>query len=221
MSTMLNQLSARRSFQCDQFHRMEQYLETFDEQVNSKIANGWDSFFEELKINEEPTLVQELYLKMQSQAAFVDNPNFLFSSFILIWYAFVENELVELCELSHTHMNLQKRYQNMYGHSTLEKIRLYFSNEIGIVCHSPHWDALQQLCKFRNKIAHTGQRFSKKLADYNNLPYLKKLIHDFHLTQEIPFKIIVLNKPFCEELLHFSLHFLLNIISELIVLIDK
>lgn len=80
MSMMLNQLSARKSFQCDQFYRMEQYLETFDEQVNSKIANGWGSFFEDLKINEEPTLVQELYLKMRSQAAFVDNPNFLFSS---------------------------------------------------------------------------------------------------------------------------------------------
>lgn len=80
-------------------------------------------------------------------------PQFLYSSFVVMWYSFIEQTLVNLCR------GLDNK------NNSLDKIKIFFDKKKNYKMDQTLWQKLNNIRKVRNIIVHRGNRIPIKVKE--------------------------------------------------------
>lgn len=191
---------------------MKDYLQRFKQYLDSIRDETLQKFYEQRKPNDHFVNVS---LEIEYMGIFDVNmlrlPQLHYSSFLVTWYSFIESELKELCEFCKEEYKLSKTTTSLKG---LYHFKKYINNEVGISVDQDKWEELDCIRRLRNKIAHLGPEFDRKLAEYQE-KNLKKYIDTHELLREGKYKSIHIHYNFCIYLLEFASKFFNGIYNDI------
>lgn len=84
-------------------------------------------------------------------------PRLLFSSFLVSWYSYIENRLVQLCRRKKLEITVRFEDNIRFG-SGIDKVKLFLKKSAEYEVDPKHWQELMHIRKIRNIIAHNGGR---------------------------------------------------------------
>ncbi len=88
-----------------------------------------------------------------------DFPRLLFSSFVVTWYSFTENHLIDLCAKRGLRIMLSIRDSEHYGEGVRRACK-FLNDAANYRIDSDHWQELLYIGRVRNKIVHEGGRLT-------------------------------------------------------------
>jgi hypothetical protein len=158
-------------------------------------------------------------------------PKYYFSSFVLVWYTFIEREFLNVC---YSHNKKLRSDAEKYPNGYIDTSKNYLKNEVGYSIDNPQWQKLKFIQEIRNYIAHGNQGFRYgeiRLDDQPSVHTKVNTIGDVYILIEENFyrfleshKIlefsglffeIVPNYDFCKYLIEFGSEMLSKIYSDL------
>lgn len=150
-------------------------------------------------------------------------PQLHYSSFVITWLAFVENELYELC-LFHwenycknqkkptlNHYNSIKKYMNEKMNIVIDGKNRTEQKDKKIEIDKEKCCELESIKKLRNQIAHKGPVFDRKYAEYQKQEYLSDMVEHIQkhnlLTNNGKYTYIKISFDYCMYLIKFTEEF--------------
>lgn len=88
-----------------------------------------------------------------------DFPQHLLSSFVVAWYSFVEQQLIDICENLNLRIAIRPRENRNLGKG-IRRARRFLLEASGYEIHPLHWQELVEVARLRNLIVHTGTRIA-------------------------------------------------------------
>jgi hypothetical protein len=86
-------------------------------------------------------------------------PQLLLTSFVIAWYSFVEQQLLELCGNLHLTITLRPSDNPNLG-TGIRRSRKFLLDARKYTIHDEHWQELVRIGKLRNFLVHEGDRIS-------------------------------------------------------------
>jgi hypothetical protein len=96
-----------------------------------------------------------------------DFPRLLFSSFVVSWYSFVENHLIDFCRSRNFKISVSIQDNEHYGEG-IRRAYSFLDRAAEYKIDNEHWQELTRIGKMRNKIVHNGGRLSFSPFDVPN-----------------------------------------------------
>jgi len=93
-----------------------------------------------------------------------DFPRLLFSSFVVSWYSFVENHLIDFCRARNFKISISIQDNENYGEG-IRRAYNFLNRAAGYQIDNVHWQELTRIGKTRNKIIHNNGRLSFSYFD--------------------------------------------------------
>ena len=178
---------------------MDEYLEKFKEYLDSIKEETYESY---LKHKESSGPFGNVTLDIQFISIFDKNllrfPQLHYSSFLVTWYSFLESELKGLCEFCNEEYKLGKSTKDLSGKYSIKN---YIEKNIGNLIDKEKWMEIDNLAVLRNKVAHLGLDFDKRLDEYKSI---KTYIDTHKLIKEGKYSAIYITFEFCKYLLDFA-----------------
>jgi hypothetical protein len=86
-----------------------------------------------------------------------DFPQRLLSSFIIAWYSFVEQKLLDICEKLNLRISIGPKDSKHFGKG-VRRARRFLLEASQYEIHPPHWQELVEIGRLRNFMVHKGTR---------------------------------------------------------------
>jgi len=152
-----------------------------------------------------------------------DFPRQLFSSFVVSWYSFVENRLMNFCKSRNLKISLSIQDNENYGKG-IKRAYNFLYRAAGYKIDNEYWNELTRIRKTRNKIVHNNGRLSFSSVNMPNNSvsvdvasdvtlYLQidkdlyQYIETHNLLEYIGVFYITPNFEYCKHLVDFGLEF--------------
>lgn len=194
---------------------MQNYLKSFKNHLDTLQSDTIEEYLKEAQG------FRNVVVDLKYMSIFDRNNVFLpkmhYSSFLLTWFSFVESELIELCSICEAKLNLKKSAAKLRG---IYDIKMYLSNDVGISINQERYKEINIIREIRNKIAHLGPNFDKKLSEYEK-EELKNYIEEHGLIREEKYKSIYIHYDYCMYLLELSNEIFFDIGNKISTLYGK
>jgi len=178
---------------------LSKYANTLEGPLNSKLKSlkSWIEKEASKITKEEQENFCELYTYNYNQLSRIF-PNILRSSLFVMHYAFLENQLVNLCESLHKWLNYRKEFTGTHIQGKgIFKARNYMKKvgNINFPDQKPSWDNIVSYNYIRNFIMHNGGKLdnSKRAEKVKSFMNARPSISLDHLEN------IQFSKSFCPE----------------------
>jgi hypothetical protein len=96
-----------------------------------------------------------------------DFPRLLFSSFVVSWYSFVENHLLDFCRFRNFKITVSIQDNEHYGEG-IRRAYNFLERAAGYKIDNEHWQELTRIGKTRNRIVHNNGRIPSSPLDMVN-----------------------------------------------------
>lgn len=180
---------------------MKDYLEHFNEYFNTLQKKAREDYIQQYNHYDE---LGNLSLQLEYMEIFNKNdlffPQLHYSSFLVSWYSFVESELKNFCIFCNKELKLEKSTNGLKGYYSMKQ---YINDVIGVPTDKEKWDEIKCLLFIRNKIAHLGPDFDKKLNEYSDED-IRSYIDTHELIKEGKYTALYITYEFCIHLLDFA-----------------
>ncbi|WP_142333641.1 hypothetical protein [Bacillus wiedmannii] len=165
-------------------------MKTTNDFLHSLERKTWNDYMGEINDTNKTTdefskELGEIYVYLKN-LSFINNvterfPQLYYLNFIISWYNFFENELLELCKL---YSKKIEKYPSKLRHYT--QIKNFIINEIGINIDENKWFELEKgIKKLKDIIAHAGPTFDRKYKYYQNFIEKNSKKEKFYIYQEL------------------------------------
>ena len=160
-----------------------------------------------------------------------DFPRLLFSSFVVSWYSFVENQLISFCKSQELKISISIQDNEYYGEG-IRRAYNFLNRAVGYQIDNEHWKELIRIGKTRNKIVHNGGRLPYSnfnvpnngvpvtIDDYLSIPIKEEVILYLQIEEDL-YKYLQTHQllefsglfqitptyEYCEHLVKFGLEF--------------
>ena len=128
---------------------LQYHLQGFEESIEAMASKMTDEdqaeFFE---------VCQDEYIELKE-----DFPRRLYSSFVVSWYSFAENELLRLCDNLSLTITISVRDRDRPDKG-IGRARRFLAEAARYNIKNDHWQELTTIRKIRNKIVHGHPRFA-------------------------------------------------------------
>lgn len=186
---------------------MNEYLETLKEFLTNLQQKGFQDYLKN-KGSDFESIAFELKYSAIHDMNNLYFPQLHYSSFFLSTYSLIEAELKELCLICEDKFNFGKKDEINGKNWGREKSRLFLKNELGLILDRGKWEEVYSINILRNKIAHLGIDFDKKLLEYEEI---KDFVEKHNLIKVYKFKYLIIDFVFCKHILDFVSTFFLEL----------
>jgi hypothetical protein len=210
-----------------ELEQMAKYLDLVQNSLQQHLEEIEKAYQEDMA--REMTEDEEAFLESNYTDDFIEAgrnfPQLLLLSFIVTWYSFVEQELIDLCQRLKLSITIGPKDEE-YLDKGIRRARKFFLKAKNYEIDANHWQELVSIGKLRNRIVHEGKRLScdYRKPDRNSVPYLgdegvtiyiiieEALFrylqkHDMIEISGPPFIDIVSTFEYCKYLVEFSKEF--------------
>ena len=154
-------------------------LQKLDETYRLEIEQDVETF-------EEADEVEHHY---QDQFAELETsfPTMIFGSFVVAWYSFVEQKLLDICERRELRLSISAKENGNFGKGIWRAKKIFDAN--GYKISNNHWQELVKINRLRNFIVHTGYNVPPKqdvefdLVNDSNL--WERDISDYSISEDL------------------------------------
>ena len=153
--------------------RMSKYLTLVRDATEKLSADIEASYEEELKRDVGDEYEYERLIDHYTDAymdATVSLSQFALLSFVAMWYAFVEQNLLKVCEQLRLVMQVRPRDADRFG-TGIRRAREFLKEGKKYEIDPNHWQELVQIGKLRNVIIHQGKRPIQALYGTDYTPF--------------------------------------------------
>lgn len=206
--------------------QMEKYLELCNSafvQKSDEIVKSFDKYIKTSDLlNEEIDYDQFTDELIEIEKVF---PKQLFSSFVISWYAFVEQELLDFCEICELKIEISAK-DNIRFKKGIDRAKEFLDEAANYQIEQEDWQQLDQIRTLRNFLVHKGTEIncstlpidkpnSCKILDKDEvslyfemqdclLSYLQK----YNLIETVGITLLVIpTMEYCKGLIDFGLQF--------------
>lgn len=144
-----------------ELEQMSKYLNLVQNSLDEHLKEIDTSYHEDLKLEmppDEAASMEDYYLDAYIEAG-REFPRLLLSSFIITWYSFVEQELIELCARLKLSFTVGPK-DNEYFDKGIRRARKFLLKAKGYEIDSSLWQELINIGKLRNILVHEGKTLS-------------------------------------------------------------
>ncbi|MBS1788073.1 MAG: hypothetical protein JST85_10145 [Acidobacteria bacterium] len=141
--------------------QMSRYLELVQESLHCNYEQVEVRYHEDMarEMGEaEAELLEDQYTDEYIEAS-QELPQLLLLSFVVTWYSFVEQKLLDLCEGLKLRMTVGPK-DGEYFDKGIRRARKFLLKGRGYEINSDHWREITEVGRFRNQIVHEGKRLS-------------------------------------------------------------
>jgi hypothetical protein len=151
----------------EELRQMRRYLNLLhtaisdrQKQLDASIKNVASTMSEDEK--------EEFYDSYEDEfiEAGADFPRLLFSSFVVSWYSFIENHLINFCRSQELSISISIQDNENYGEG-IRRAYNFLNRAAGYQIENIHWQELIRIGKTRNRIVHNGGRLP---SSHFNMP---------------------------------------------------
>ena len=145
-------------FELDQ---MSNYLELVGSAIEQRLEEIEEIFSKEAK--HEMSEIEAMFFNDRWTDEYFDTgrgfPQLLLTSFIIAWYAFVEQQLFKLCDDLRLKITVRPRDNSNFGKG-IWRAKKILENGKGYFIKETHWKELTKISQLRNLIVHSGTDIS-------------------------------------------------------------
>jgi hypothetical protein len=142
----------------NELERMSKYLELLKNTVQLRYEDLEESYEKDMAREmdeDEAAILQDVYTDDFIEAA-ESLPQLLLSSFIISWYSFVEQKLIDLCDDLHLSVRITPKDNKSMGKG-IRRARTFLIEGANYEIDKVHWQELLDVNKLRNVIVHEGK----------------------------------------------------------------
>jgi hypothetical protein len=142
-----------------ELEQMSKYLELIQSSLSQRLNEIEDAYDKDLarEMPEDEYYQIEDHYTDQFMETGRDFPQRLLTSFIVAWYSFVEQKLLDLCEKLNITLSIGPNDNRNFGKG-VRRARKFLLEGKQYEIHPPHWQELVEIGKLRNFIVHEGTR---------------------------------------------------------------
>jgi len=139
--------------------QMSEYLDIIQASLSQRLDEIDEAYREDSarEMTEDEYCLMEDHYTDEVLATGRDFPQRLLSSFVVAWYSFVEQKLLDVCETLKLRVSIGPRDNINFGKGT-RRARKFLLEASQYEIHPPHWKELVEIGKLRNFIVHEGTR---------------------------------------------------------------
>lgn len=185
---------------------MEEYLEVVAISIEDK-QNEFDSYIE-LEAEKLDKDDKDAFYEWHSDEYWRLNdvfPNFLYKSFIISWYSFIENELFNFCNILKKQNNVDLSHKDLADNG-IKQAKRYLQKVIVMNLRESDWEEFAKIGKIRNTLVHRNGDF--KTEEIKNM---KSYLEKHKLLENNGFEKFVPNEEFCKYLIVLAKNFFANL----------
>ena len=152
----INMRAWMTNYELDQ---MSRYLSLIQASLSQRLEEIEAAYREDMtdEMTERKYSILEDHYTDQFLEVGRDFPQRLLSSFVVAWYSFVEQQLLDICEYLELRVTIGPKDNKNFGKGIRRARR--FLLEVGqYEIHPPHWQELIEIGWLRNFIVHEGTR---------------------------------------------------------------
>ena len=142
-----------------QLEQMSRYLSLIQASLSQHLEEMEAAYREDMAgemTDDEYHLLEDHYTDQFLEAG-RDFPDRLLSSFIVAWYSFVEQQLLDICENLNLRISIGPKDGENFGKG-IRRARKFLLEAGQYEIHPPHWQELVEIGRLRNFIVHEGTR---------------------------------------------------------------
>lgn len=139
--------------------QMSGYLSLIQASLSQHLEEIEAAYREDMadEMTEDEYYIVEDHYTDQFLEAGRDFPQRLLSSFVVAWYSFVEQQLLDICENLNLTVAIGPKDSRNFGKG-IRRARRFLLEASRYEIHPPHWQELVQVGRLRNFIVHEGTR---------------------------------------------------------------
>ena len=148
-----------------ELEQMSKYLNLVQNSFDQHLSEIDAAYHKDLELEmdaDEAARMEDYYLDAYLEAG-RDFPRLLLLSFIMTWYSFVEQELIELCSRLKLSISVGPK-DSEYFDKGIWRVRKFLLKTKGYEIDSNSWQELVKIGKLRNTIVHKGKSLSCSYA---------------------------------------------------------
>jgi hypothetical protein len=157
-----------------ELEQMSKYLDmvqTSLEQHFEKLEASYQESMAREITEDEATILDDHYTDDFIEAA-RDFPQLLLVSFVVTWYSFVEQQLIDLCERLELSISVKPKDSESFSKG-IRRARKFLLEAGNYKIEANHWQELINVGRLRNTLVHEGKRLhgSYSMPDGECVPY--------------------------------------------------
>lgn len=144
------------NYELEQMSRYLSLIETSLSQHLEEIEAAYRKDMAEEMTEDEYHMLEDHYIDQFLETG-RDFSQRLFSSFVVAWYSFVEQQLLDICENLNLRVVIGPKDNRNLGKG-IRRARRFLLEASRYEIHPPHWQELVEVGQLRNFIVHEGTR---------------------------------------------------------------
>lgn len=140
-----------------ELEQMSRYLSLIQASLSQHFGEIEAAYREDMAgemTDDEYHLLEDHYIDQFFEAG-RNFPRHLLSSFIVAWYSFVEQKLLDICENLNLRVSIGSKDNRNLGKG-IRRARRFLLEASRYEIHPPHWQELVEIGRLRNFIVHEG-----------------------------------------------------------------
>ena len=142
-----------------EFDQMSRYLKLIQASIDQQlieIENSYNKMLAKELPEYDSDFMEDHYTDKYIEAG-EKYPQMLYSGFIILWYSFIEQKLLDICSDLELVISIKPKDQ-INLEKGIRRARSFLIQARSYVIHPPHWEELTRIGRLRNQIVHSGNR---------------------------------------------------------------
>jgi hypothetical protein len=148
-----------------ELQQMSKYLDLIENTITQRMEDIEKAFQEDMKrlMSEEEEGHMDAHYTDQFIEASEDFPQLLLTGFVVTWYSFVEQQLMQFCERLKLQITIEFT-DTLYLKKGIWRAYQFLNKARGYSIDNTHWNDLCQVNKLRNFLVHENRRIPWTLS---------------------------------------------------------